>query len=243
MAANFGTIRPGDIDNFVFDFTKQIGSSGNITTTPSWTCVVSPDSVYLDTTPQDRLIGTPSYDDYKTGHQAGLMLDGVTYTFTVIVTIDDGRVFSAVSEVECTDADTLPVAGTYPLTVEQFRSDFPEFSDASKYSNDSIQMWIDYIISDNQFPIHRWGTLQLLGQELYIAHQIALGAWSGMPGIGGIPGLGFSGIANSRSVNGVSVSYDTTLGTDADMGEYALTLYGRRLWTMMMNAGAGPVQF
>ena len=239
--ADFGTIRPGDIDNFVFDFGQQIGGSGKIASTPVWTCAVSNDSTYIDSTPTDRLLGVPSYNDTQTGHQIGMMLDGVTYTLTVVVNIDDGRVFSAVAELECTDSEITDP--DKKLTVEKFRSDFPEFSDANIYTNDSIQVWIDAIYIDNAFPPHRWGAWERLGEELYIAHHLALSKLSSLPGAGGIPGLGFSGIATSKSVNGVSVSYDTHLGVDGNMGEYALTLYGRRLWTLMMNAGAGPIQF
>lgn len=246
---DFGTIRPGDIDNFAFDFSGQIGSSGKIVATPVWGIAVSTDSVYLDATPQDRLIGVPNFSDTQTAHQLGLMLDGVTYTITVIVTIDDGRVFSSVGEVECTDK--VPAPGEKTLTVDQFRTDFPEFT-ADVFPNNTVQMYIDYIIADNNFPIHRWGPWQLYGQELYIAHNLALGNfYGGTPGTpgagigaGGTPGL-FTGIGSSKSVNGVSISYDTNYGMagSGDMGEYAMTLYGRRLWTMMRNAGAGPIQF
>jgi hypothetical protein len=133
---NFDVIRPGDIDLFVFDFTKRMGNVGTIVSV-TWICVVSPDSPFEDVTSQDRVIGVPASDTFKTSSQIGMMLEGVVYTLTVITTIDDGRVLSADAEVEC-NIDTVVVTDPL-LTVSRFRQDMPAFSDASTYPNDSIQ--------------------------------------------------------------------------------------------------------
>lgn len=237
---DFGTIRPGDIDNFVFDFTSEIGAGNTATIVDAlWLCVVSPDSIGLDPSPADRILGIPINTGTQTTQQIGLMLENVTYTLTATVTLNDQRVLSASGEVECT---LYPPVTTPELTVARFRADFPAFSNATMYPNDSIQFWIDIVIADNLFPYHRWGPQQLLAQELYVAHEITLEAYSNFTSARGGATIGV-GVPGSKSVGGVSISYDNSMGTYPDMGFYAYTLYGRRLYTMMMSAGAGPVQF
>lgn len=241
---DFDTIRPGDIDNFVFDFTAEIGGVGAITDAV-WSCVVSPDSLFDDPTPSDRLLGVPVNSNTQTTQQVGLMLEGVTYTLAATVTLSDQRILSASGEVECT---LVPPVTTPELTVARFRKDMPGLADASNYPNDSIQRWIDIVLADNLFPAERWGPQQLMAQELYIAHEVTLDYYSTHPGPGGLAGgpgtLGSGiGIASSRSVGSVSVGYDNNMGYNPDMGYLAYTMYGRRLWYYMQMAGAGPVQF
>jgi hypothetical protein len=237
---DFDTIRPGDIDNFVFDFTNEIGTDSTaIIADAVWHCVLSPDSIVLDPSPTDRLLGTPINTGTQTTQQVGLMIEGAVYTLTATVSLSDQRVLSASGEVECT---LYPVAVVPALNVPQFRVDLPAFSDASTYPNDSIQFWIDIVIADNLFPYERWGPQQLLAQELYVAHEITLEAYSNFTSARGGATIGV-GVPGSKSVGGVSISYDNSMGTYPDMGYYAYTLYGRRLYTMMMSAGAGPVQF
>lgn len=237
---DFGTIRPGDIDNFVFDFTKEIGDFGEIFDS-SWTCVVSPGSILDDPTPLDRLLGVPINSATQTTQQVGMMLDGVTYTLSAAVTLTDQRILSASGEVECT---LVPPVTTPELTVARFRKDMPAFADASDYPNDSVQFWIDIVLNDGLFPYQRWGPQQLMIQEFYIAHELTLDHYAVASAQKGMGGLGSGiGIATSKSVGGVSVSYDNNMGYDPAMGPYAYTMYGRRLWYYIQQAGAGPVQF
>ena len=238
---DFDTIRPGDIDNFVFDFTKEIGDVGEIFDAV-WSCVVSPGSILDDPTPSDRLLGVPVNSATQTTQQVGMMLDGVTYTLSAIVTLTDQRILSASGEVECT---LVPPVTTPELTVARFRKDFPAFSDASDYPNDSIQFYIDLVLNDNLFPYTRWGPQQLYAQELYVAHEVSLERSMGnVPAGAAGAGLGASVMmATSKSVGGVSVGYDTGLGNDPGMGYLTYTIYGRRLYYMMYQAGAGPIQF
>jgi hypothetical protein len=239
---DFDTIRPGDIDNFVFDFTKEIGDVGEIFEA-IWSCTVSPGSILNDPTPTDRLMGVPINSATQTTQQVGMMLEGVTYTLSAVVTLTDQRILSASGEVECT---LIPPVTTPELTVARFRKDVPAFADASDYPNDSVQFWIDIVLNDGLFSPTRWGPQQLMAQEFYVAHELTLdrNTMTSAPkgGIGG--GLGSSiGIATSKSVGGVSVSYDNNMGYDPAMGYLAYTMYGRRLYYYMQQAGAGPIQF
>jgi len=239
---DFDTIRPGDIDNFVFDFTKEIGDVGEISDAV-WSCAVSPGSILDDPTPTDRLLGVPVNSLTQTTQQVGMMLEGVTYTLSATVTLTDQRILSASGEVECT---LIPPVTTPELTVARFRKDLPAFADASDYPNDSVQFWIDIVLNDNLFPYQRWGPQQLMAQEFYIAHELTLdrNAVTSAPkgGMGGGLGSGVS-VATSKSVGGVSVGYDTNMGYDPAMGYLAYTMYGRRLYYYMQMAGAGPIQF
>ena len=238
---DFDTIRPGDIDNFSFDFTAEIGGTGTIIDS-IWTCFVSPGSIIIDPTPTDRLLGIPINTGTQTTQQVGMMIEGVTYTLSATVTLSDMRVLSAHGEVECT---LVPPVTTPELTVARFRKDMPAFADASDYPNDSIQFFIDLVIADNLYPAIRWGPQQLYAQELYVAHEVTLerAAMNNPTGAAG-GGLG-AGVmmATSRSVGSVSVGYDSSLGNNPDMGYLTYTVWGRRLWYLAQMAGAGPVQF
>ena len=48
---------------------------------------------------------------------------------------------------------------------------------------------------------------------------------------------------SAKSVDKVSVSYDTQASVSPDAGHWNLTIYGQRMWTLIQMFGAGPVQF
>ena len=58
---------------------------------------------------------------------------------------------------------------------------------------------------------------------------------------GGIPGSS-SGVQSSKSVDGVSVSYDTTVATVEGAGNLNLTTYGTRFAELRDMFGAGGLQ-
>ena len=50
------------------------------------------------------------------------------------------------------------------------------------------------------------------------------------------------GIVNNKSVDSVSIGYDTQMGADPEAGQYNMTLYGRQFWSMLKYLPIGPIQ-
>jgi hypothetical protein len=84
-----------------------------------------------------------------------------------------------------------------------------------------------------------WGDMYQLGMGLWAAHEMTK---FGPGGLAGLPGSTGVGIPASKSVNGVSISYDVSMGSDPEAGQYNMTLYGRQFWSMMKYLPIGPFQ-
>lgn len=147
------------------------------------------------------------------------------------------------------------------ISVEQFRVDLPEFSDAASFPDSVIQYWIDYA---SVMMTARWGasaadhwpdlpivppalapkkTQYDFGMEMLAAHNISLEARAISDGAsGGIPGSGGTGSIQSKSVDKASVSYDTQTPSEANGGNYNLTIYGTRFLRLARFIGAGAIQ-
>lgn len=126
------------------------------------------------------------------------------------------------------------------VTVAQFRTDFPEFADAAVYPNTAFDLW--YGVAVKLLSSDRWGTLLDIGTELYVAHQLALEARAqAQAAAGSVPGE-LVGPLNSKSVDKVSMGYDTSAGTEESAGHWNLTIYGTRFIRLARMMGMGPVQ-
>ena len=53
---------------------------------------------------------------------------------------------------------------------------------------------------------------------------------------------GGTGIVSSKSVDGASVSFDTSTGAEQGAGFWNQTAYGREYWQLIQMMGAGGVQ-
>lgn len=138
-----------------------------------------------------------------------------------------------------------------PITVLQFREHFPAFSNTTTYPTSYIQLWLDMaqgtvpttsiVGAGAVIDFTRFGQMYALGIMLWVAHQITIqkmmenGAVIGGPGFGPFP-------ATSRSVNGVSVGYDSSFGQEFQAGWYGLTVWGNQFVYWLRLAGAGPIQ-
>ena len=124
-----------------------------------------------------------------------------------------------------------------PLTPDQFRTPFPPFADATVYSDALIQAWLDLAPCDP----YVWCDRYQLGMGLWTAHELTKFGPNGLAAAHAPSGIG--GIAQSKAVNGVSVSYDTGIGTEDGAGQYNMTIYGRQFWSMARLLGIGsPMQ-
>lgn len=126
-----------------------------------------------------------------------------------------------------------------PLTVERFRETFPSFT-SDLYPDSSVSVRLK--LADRFFSDPVW-TEDLEVRDhvmgLYTAHCLEAAGSKASGGSGGGDG---AGIVSSKSVDGASVSYDTTTGAWDDAGFWNLTPWGRELWYLMSVYGAGAIQ-
>lgn len=127
-----------------------------------------------------------------------------------------------------------------PITVAQFRQNVPAFADSSVYQDEVVQLWLQFATA--LLNPRRWGNILPLGLSWFVAHQLALERQAQLvANRGGIPGIGF-GLIQSKSINGVSVSYNLNLSEMKDGADYNLTIYGIRFLNFARMAGSGGVQ-
>lgn len=136
------------------------------------------------------------------------------------------------------------------ITAEDFAKDYPEFADPEVYNPAMVKWWLTFAAKFiNQ---DRWGapgtggegerTEFDYGQELYAAHQIVLEKRAfDESQLGAAPGVA-TGVINSKSVDKVSVGFDTGAATELNAGHWNLTIYGIRFKRLADSFGAGPVQ-
>ena len=135
----------------------------------------------------------------------------------------------------------MPITSTTPVvTATQFRTDYPEFKDANKYPDSSINYWL--AVATLLLNTNRWNaTILILGTELYVAHNLVLEAEAqDQAKANGWPGLS-KGVINSESAGAVTVSYDTEPALEKDAGHWNLTKFGTRFIKLARQAGAGPI--
>jgi Protein of unknown function (DUF4054) len=137
------------------------------------------------------------------------------------------------------------------ITAATFRTDFPEFADEIAYSDQAIAYWSAF---QAQFMnTDRWGagattasapptTTYDFGLELAVAHYLVLQKQAAdSAATGAAPGVS-QGPVSSKSVAGVSVSYDTQAALEGGAGHWNLTNYGTRYARLALQIGAGPIQ-
>ncbi|MBD8451874.1 DUF4054 domain-containing protein [Serratia rubidaea] len=126
-------------------------------------------------------------------------------------------------------------------TVEKFREDFPQFSSPVTYPNAQIQFRLDLadiLLSEKITGAKIFPYLV----ELFVAHYMALYAQDMRSAAVGGAGGSASGVQSSKSVDKVSVSYDTGATLNPDAGFWNNTRYGAEFWQLITMFGAGGRQ-
>jgi len=127
------------------------------------------------------------------------------------------------------------------VTNADFRLNFPEFADVSKYPEAQVTFWRTYA-ERLLYDECRWSDMRDYGIQLVMAHQLTLaGRNAAAASAGGAPGS-VQGAVSSKAVGGVSVSYDTTAALLQDGGYWNLTTYGIQFWQLAMLVGTGGFQ-
>ncbi|MGO2458768.1 MAG: DUF4054 domain-containing protein [Ewingella sp.] len=125
-------------------------------------------------------------------------------------------------------------------TSDQFRIDFPEFSDKTKYPDLSVNFYLTQ--ADNLLVQERFGDQFVYLAELFTAHYTELrGRRSAQAALGAVNSAG-GGILTSKSVDKVSASYDVSGIINPDAGFWNNTDYGREFFWWWEMSGAGGRQ-
>ena len=100
------------------------------------------------------------------------MIDGVAYILTATATLSDGRVLVSAADVLCalvlTPADDI-------LTVPEFRTIMPAFSNETMYSDATLAYWINQAVTLPVIDAYRWGQFYNMGIALWVAHVMTIG--------------------------------------------------------------------
>lgn len=121
-----------------------------------------------------------------------------------------------------------------------FRQAFPEFDDPATYPDATLNFWAG--LSDKLLRSDRWEDLYTYGQQLFVAHHLAIARREqSVAELGGIPGE-VKGPVTSKSVDKVSVSYDASKTTIENAGFWNSTSYGVKFYQLVRICGAGCIQ-
>ena len=119
---------------------------------------------------------------------------------------------------------------------DSFRISRPEFSSVTDYPDATIAAQI--ASAELRVKSDVWGDLRDQGIELLVAHNLALSTRARKNVATGSAG----GLVASKSVDKVSISYDTSMHTYQGAGAFNLTLYGVEFWQLANMMGAGGWQ-
>lgn len=125
-------------------------------------------------------------------------------------------------------------------TANAFRRSFPEFGENTTYTDPVIDFWLG--VADKLLNAARWNDLIEAGKFLFCAHNLVLSRQAEAAAANGaVPGQA-SGPVSQKSVDKVSVSYDTAAALEPEAGHWNLTTYGQRFIHLARLLGAGGLQ-
>jgi hypothetical protein len=124
------------------------------------------------------------------------------------------------------------------MTPAQFRSDFPEFANAT---DAQINLWLT--VATALVDPARWDELTDIGVELVTAHHLAIALRNARAGAAGGAGAGaVGGPVASKAVDKVSVSYNTSATQFEGEAFWNMTTYGIQYLQLARMFGAGGFQ-
>jgi len=125
------------------------------------------------------------------------------------------------------------------VTVETFLQNFPAFQ--SGVTQAQVEFWIKYA-DKLLYDVCRWSDMREDGIQLVVAHQLTLALRDAqVAAAGGAPGT-VQGAVSSKSVGGVSISYDTSSAVLSNAGYWNLTSYGIQFYQLALLVGTGGFQ-
>jgi hypothetical protein len=125
------------------------------------------------------------------------------------------------------------------LSVTDFRVAYNEFANASDFPDASVQQWLN--VGYKLVRADAWDDILDVGVGLFTAHYLVLMYRDTLSASRGLFGQ-VAGIVSSKSVDKVSVSYDTATASISDAGHWNQSSYGLRYYQLMMMMGVGGIQ-
>lgn len=126
------------------------------------------------------------------------------------------------------------------MVIADFRTGFPEFANDVIYPDSLINFWA--AVAEKMVVECVWQDMYTTGVQLYVAHEITLAKQNQQQAAtGGLPGQG-GGIASSKTVGSVSVTYDPNSTTEKNAGWWNMTNYGKQFYRLTQIFGAGCIQ-
>lgn len=127
------------------------------------------------------------------------------------------------------------------LTAAQFRVDFSEFADTSKYPDSLVALWLT-VAQAQVANAERWGTLLPTAQELVTAHYLVLATRERQAAAnGGTPGTPIS-LVTAESAADLSTAYNVDALLIENAGLWNQTSYGQKYFSLARMIGAGGIQ-
>lgn len=126
------------------------------------------------------------------------------------------------------------------VTVQEVRTDFPEFSSLSLYPDTQVQFWIN--LATKLINPLRFRDVTKEAIELYVCHNLYLERLAQTQAAAGQAPGAQVGVLNNKSVGPISAGYDASAGTIDNIGDWNLSTYGTRLYRLVRMFGAGPIQ-
>jgi hypothetical protein len=118
IVTSFDPIEVGELDNFVFDFTADVGDAAIAST--AWVCALAPYQTAVDPAPQSRIISVSAQSAIRVRSPVNGSLQiregsfsvalvggmppsaaGATYILEATVNLSDGRVLKLNARLEC----------------------------------------------------------------------------------------------------------------------------------------------
>jgi len=126
------------------------------------------------------------------------------------------------------------------VTVASFRASFPEFTDPVRYPDAAVNFYLT--LATRMLRPQVWGDLLDQGVMLFMAHNLVLAMRAAKAAtVGSAPGVA-SGAVSSKTVDKVSMSYDTAGTAVQGGGQYNLTIYGNQYLQLVSIVGLGGTQ-
>lgn len=126
------------------------------------------------------------------------------------------------------------------FSIPTFRQAFPEFVDPAAYTDAAMNFWAG--IAGKLLPADRWDDMLDSATQLFVAHHLVVGVRNQMTAdAGGVPGE-VKGVLASKTVDKVSMSYDTKSVGLEDAGFWNASIYGVRFLQLARMFGAGGIQ-
>lgn len=125
-------------------------------------------------------------------------------------------------------------------TIASFRQDFPEFLSSQQYTDAQINFWMTLGLKMLNTDV--WGELLDHGLELFTAHHMTMAQQNAASTANGAAPGQSTGIVSGKTVDKVSVTYDTSAGILENAAHYNLTTYGTQFIYLARLLGAGGIQ-